>query len=396
MKFNKQIAIILALLSLLLSALGAAYYFYNQNKKALVSNNQLRVVFVAAHDIKKNKKIIKSDLKQMKIAKKYVLTTPLLAKEIVNKIAKDNIYKNDMFRKEKLSVKIDDGKKDVMSYKNSSYNMEFSLFKNPNYSLKQGDFISIASVYPESLKRENLNYEVQYVAKNVKVIGFLEKGESVKQCFRMVKRKVKTKKKDAKVKYETVKVFANELVLDIKDSTLLKLIEDYNKGKQLWMVKTKEKKVVQKKKEEILDKKLSKIQTKSTNTNSKVKRVRNYKVQWFIPKDINSIKRATIHYADTNTVLKSAKAIIKDNKTENCNKREKILIGISYNVDLRRVPSSQGKLLRRVHKNYLIPFVKMVNSDWYEVCDGSYVHKNEVTEISLPNAKKKLLWKQKK
>ena len=56
MKFNKQIAIVLVLLSLLLSALGAAFYFYTQNNKALSSSNKIKVVYIVAKDIKINKK----------------------------------------------------------------------------------------------------------------------------------------------------------------------------------------------------------------------------------------------------------------------------------------------------------------------------------------------------
>ena len=72
MEFNKQTAIMLALLSLLLSALGGAYYLYEQNQVIVKSNNQVRVVFVATKDIKKNILITKEDLKAVNIAKKYI------------------------------------------------------------------------------------------------------------------------------------------------------------------------------------------------------------------------------------------------------------------------------------------------------------------------------------
>ena len=395
MKFNKQIAIILVLLSLLLSALGTAYYFYNQNQKSLVSNNQLRVVYVAANDIKKNTKITKKDIKQMNIAKKYVLTTPLLKKEILNKIAKDTIYKNDMFRKEKLSVKIDDGKSDILGYKNSSYNLSFALFSNPNYSLKRGEFISVVSVYPKSLKKENMDYDVQYVANNIKVIGFLEKGQSVEKCFREIKQIVKSKKKkDEKVKYELVTKYADELILDIKKETILKLIEDYNKGKQLWMVKTQISKEIKK----IIPIKVKPIIKKKSSKKTKVKKTKKrvYPVQWFVLKDIKKTQRATIHYADTKKVERSDKITIKTDLVQQCKDKNKLLIGIANNVYLREIPSVRRKYIKKIHKNYLIPYDEKVSSSWYKICDGSYIHKNEAKEISLKNAKKKLLWQQKK
>ena len=393
MKFNKQMAIILVLLSLLLSAIAGAYYFYNQNQKTLVSNNQTITVYVAANNIKKNIKITNKDLKQINIAKKYVLTTPLLKKEILNKIAKNTIYKNDMFRKEKLSVKIDDGKSDVLTYKNSSYNLGFRLFSNPNYSLQRGEFISIVSVYPKSLKRENMDYDVQYVAKSIKVIGFLERGLSVEKCFRKVKQKVKSKnKKDKTVKYETVTKYADELVLDIDQKIILDLLEDYNKGKQLWMVKTKESKNIVKIKKEI-KKEIKKVKSIKKK---KIAKKRVYFVKWYEYKNIKTTKRATIHYADTKEVEKSDKIAVKTQIPKQCKDKSQLLIGIAKNVYLRKTPSVRKKYIKKIHKNYLIPYEKKINSSWYKVCDGSFVHKNEVKEISLKNAKKKLLWKQKK
>ncbi len=398
MKFNKQIVISLVLLSLLFSALGAAYYFYSQNQKNLLKNDKLRVVLVSAKDIKKNKKITKDDIKKVQIATKYILTTPLLEKEIVGKIAKDNIYKNDMFRKEKLTVKVDTGQSDIMKYKNNSYNMSFALFSNPNFSLEKGDYINIVSVYPQSLKRENLKYDVQYTAINVKIIGFLEKGRSVKHCFRSVKQKVKTKKKKAKDEFETVTVFADEVVVDIDDDVLLGLIKHYNKGKQLWMVKTKfstiKKEVIKKEEKPVEAAKVIKTIVKKPKVIKKVKKTI-YNTKWFVPRNTTTVKRATIRYANTNDVIKSDKVTMKSNDKELCSKDGNLLIGISNNVDLRQTPSMRSKLVRRIHKNYIIPYKRLVSPNWYEICNGLYVHKNEVKKISQQDVKKKLAWNKK-
>ena len=53
MKFNKQIAIILILLSMLLSAIAVSIYFYNKNQQVLESSNQLVTIFVAKDNIKR-------------------------------------------------------------------------------------------------------------------------------------------------------------------------------------------------------------------------------------------------------------------------------------------------------------------------------------------------------
>ncbi|MEA3228944.1 MAG: SAF domain-containing protein, partial [Campylobacterota bacterium] len=148
MKFNKQIAIILVLTSLLLSALGAVYYFYTLNQNIITKNNQLRVVYVASKDIAKHKKIEKGDLKKVQIAKKFLLATPLLNKEIIGKYTKEKIYKNDIFRKEKIINKLSDDINNtiVEPFKYNSYNIAFKMFKNPNYAIKKGDIIDIISV----------------------------------------------------------------------------------------------------------------------------------------------------------------------------------------------------------------------------------------------------------
>lgn len=386
MEFNKQIAIMLALLSLLLSALGAAYYFYDQHQKTIIVNNQVRVVYVAAKDIKKNIIIKKTDIKEFKIQKKYVLTTPLLPKAIIGKIAKENIYKNEMFRKEKLTVKVDNGISDLMIYKNNSYNIDFGLFVNPNYSLVQGDYLKIVSVYPDDAGKNNMRYNVQYVVNNVKVIGFLEKGKTVAKSFRTVKKQVKSKKKGGKPTTQTVTVFANEMVLDIQSKVILSLIDDYNKGKQLWMVKTKAPKTKK-------DDKVKKVAAKK-GTKKVKKRV--YPTKWYVPKNYNKTAVGTIRYADINKVAQSAQTSIKVDLAKQCQNREKLLIGVSRNVYLRKTTSVRSKIKRVVYRNYIIPYKRMVNPDWYEICDGSFVHKNEVSKISTANANKKLVWNKNK
>jgi len=389
MKFNKLVVIILILTSLLLSAIGTTYYFYSKHQKVLTSNNELKTIFVAAKDIKKNTIVTIADIKEVKVAKKYILSKPLLKKEILNKVAKENIYQNDMFRKEKLSKKIDIGESDIMKFQNNSYNIGFKLFSNPNYSLNQGDFINIVSVYPKSKRKDNMDYKVQYIAKNIKVIGFLEKGKSVKKCFRFVKKEVKNKNKNNKtVRYENVKVFADELVLDIPSETILDLLEDYNKGMQVWMVKTIEAKEVKKEELPVVQKFNVKI--------TKTKKEKVYKVQWYVPKNRYESLKATVQYADINKIETSDKITVKKDNTLRCQDKTKLLIGISKNVILRKSMSIKSKAIGKIHRNYLIPYTRKVNQNWYEVCDGSYVHRNEARVISPAKAKEKLSWQQKK
>lgn len=108
MKFNKQIAAILILLSMLLSAIAIAVYFYIEKQEVIESNNKMVTIYVAEDNIQKDTQITEKQIKKTSIAKQFILTKPLLKKEIINKFAKETIYKNEAFLKEKLSLKIEE------------------------------------------------------------------------------------------------------------------------------------------------------------------------------------------------------------------------------------------------------------------------------------------------
>jgi len=396
MKFNKQIAIILVLASLLLTTLGIAYYFYNSGEEIKKKNNQLVTIYIAKKNIKKDTLLTEEHLKKTTIAKQYVLTKPLLKKSIIGKYAKETIYKNEMFLKEKLSPKIvQTNDQKVLDYKNTSYNMAFKLFQNPNYAIEAGDWINIISVYSNAMNPENnVNdlYSVQYVAKKIKVMGFLIDGKpSMKSIIQKKVKKVVKKK----TQIQTVEVKAKQLLLDIDPTVLLHLINDYNKGKQLWMVKTKKPtpkeledkketiKVVENNKIKTIDLKKKKEKVKTVKRKKYVRKY--YPVSWYKTKDITLTKTAVIEYANNPNEKVKATAKIKTNYVQECSQRDKLLIGISRKLYIRYKPSMKAKINKVLHKNYIIPYrgISSSNSDWYELCDGKYVHKNEVKPITF-------------
>jgi len=364
MRFNKQIAVILILSSLLISAIGAALFLYYENEKTKKANESQLTVYVAKKDIKKDTLIKEEDIKKAVVAKRYLLTKPLLKKEIVNKFAKTSIYPNEMFRKEKLSKEIGQSNSVLLVPKFNSYNTSFKLFENPNYSLLKGDIINIVSVYPKSKDKKNMKYKVNYVAKQIRILGFLERGKIVEKGFKNVKKKIKSKnKKETIPKYELVKVFASEVILDMSDKTILSMIDDYNKGKQLWMVKTSYVKKV---------KKAIKAKPKK-----KQKRARKFNDSYalYLPKNLSKTHTATIEYKDALIPDVSKKAVLSSNVQQQCIDENKVLIGIANEVLLRSMPSTKGKIKKVLHKNHIIPYKRKVNSSWFEVCDGRYVHK---------------------
>lgn len=378
MKFNKQVAAILILLSMLLSAIAIAVYLYNENKKTAASNNQMLTIYIATKNIPMGTKITDKLIRQSKVARQFILNKPLLKKEILGKFAKENIYKNEAFLKEKLSEKIEKKEEiqEDLSYKYNSYNMSLELFENPNYSLKPNDIIKIISVYPKSTKKEN-DFSVQYVAKNIRILGFQKDGRATDKPI--VKKKVK-KLVNKKQVEEIIDIKSDEIVLDIKEKTLLKLIDNYNKGKQLWMVKSKMEEEEDSKKIKELFKPKKKVAKKTY----KSYKPRTYSVKWYNPKSTVSTKTATISYADKKELNQTKKAKITSSFNQECGKTDKLLLGTSNTILLKTNPSSRAKTHKRVYKNYVLPYtsISKINTSWYMLCDGSYVRKRDVKEIS--------------
>lgn len=399
MKFNKQIAIILVLLSMLLSAIAVSIYFYNKNQQVVASQKQLVTIFVAKENIKKDTLITAKHIKETTLAKQYILTKPLTKKEILNKYAKESIYKNEAFLKEKLDVKIKKvEKKKTLDYEFSSYNMAFSLFKNPNYSLEPNQIIKIISVYPDQTENE---YSVQYVAKDIKVLGFLNGGKPTEKTI--IKKKIKKIVKKKQVE-QIIEIRSQELILDIKEDVLLSLIDDYNKGKQLWMVKTratkvkeaiiKENKITEedskKKIEELFKEKDSKKKTTKKRVLKRKYTPRSYPIKWYQTKESYNTEVATITYSNNSDLKDTKKAKISLNHTNECSKKDNLLITISKKVYIRKHPSIRAKIHRKIYRNYVIPFtsISKINTSWYRLCDGNYIQRKDIREISYDEYKK--------
>lgn len=389
MKFNKQLAMILILLSMLLSAIAISIYFYNQNQDVLASKSQLVTIFIANKDIKKDTQITEEDIKQTTIARQYVLTNPLLKNEILNKYAKEAIYKNEFFLKEKLSPNIvEKVVEKTLEYKYNSYNMALDLFQNPNFSLKPDDIIKIISVYPKDGDENKNDFVVQYIAKNIRVVGFLRDGyESTKSIEKKKINRLVNKKQVE----EIVDFKADEIVLDVKQEVLLSLINNYNKGKQLWMVKSKiEEDTKENEKDE--KKKIKELfkDSKQKKLAKKVYKPRSYPVKWYRPETSVSTKTATISYANDKKLNEIKKAKITSSFNKECSNTKNLLIVVSNRTLLRKNPSKRAKIHKTVYKNYVLSYISAskINTNWYVICDGSYVNSEDVMQISYDEYKK--------
>ncbi|XPV68188.1 MAG: hypothetical protein ACNI25_12855 [Halarcobacter sp.] len=385
MKFDKQLAIILVLISLLLSAIGISIYFYNKNEQTKKENNQLVKIYVAKNNIKQNTLIKDKDIKETTVAKQYVLTKPLLKQEIINKYAIENIYANEQFLKEKLSVtpQIKRQLSKILDYNYSSYNMSFKLFKNPNYSIQPNDVIKIISVYP--MDSEKNNYKVRYVAKNIKVLGFLSDGKEIEKAI--YKKKVKRFEKKQQIE-EIVDIKSDEMILDIKEDVLLSLISDFNKGNQLWMVKSKmENDTKDVKKVTKIDK--SKLNKTKVNKSYKPKKVY-YPITWYKPATTYETKTAMITYANDSKKTDIKKAKVASDYQKECSETNKLLLVKSRTVYLREAPSIRAKIDKKIAKNYILPYVSIskINPNWYMICDETYVQRKDVEVITYDDYKR--------
>lgn len=420
MQLNKQIIIILILASLLFSAIGAAFYFYNKNRSAQKSKNELVTIFIAKEDIKKNTLINSSHLAKTKVAKQYLLNKPLLKKEIIGKYTNERIYKNEVFLKQKLSTKMQQSKAKVLDFDFSSYNMKFSMFNNPNYSLHQGDKINIISVYPkegtQNKKGKYTDFDVQYIANNIKILGFMRDGFTESETITKQKVKKVVKKKLIE---EILDVKSDEIVLDIQPRVLISLIKDYNKGNQLWMIKTKDSVVIDpmdmmssaqkellekeriafaKQKDE-LDAKLkaAKDAAKAKSLKEKEKKIKKvvkpkiYKFKWYEPKNNVVQKSAVIDYTndekDESSKTKSVNIVINAKKI--CRSiKDKLIIGNVDRFYIRDEGSTKSQKKAILERNTIIPYLEKMNY-WYKTCDGQYISKNVVREIPYSYAVKR-------
>ena len=366
---------------MLLSAIAISVYFYKQNQETLEKNNQLVIIYIAKDKIKKNTLIDESHLKKTTIARQFIITRPLLKKEIIGKYAKETIYKNEAFLKEKLSnsIKIEEPK--TIDYKYNSYNMKLELFQNPNYSLEPNDIIKIVSVYPLGEEKDN-EFSVQYVAKNIRVLGFMRDGYTSSKSI--IKKKIKKLVKKKQVE-EIIDIKADEIVLDIKQDVILSLIDNYNKGKQLWMIRSKIEEESKKEK-----KKLNEMLKNKKAKKKYIPKKRSYPLKWYQPKEKTTTKTATITYADDNELLKTKKAKITSSFAKECSKTNKLLMVVSNNTKLKKHPSFRAKTHKTIYKNYVLSYksISKINPSWYMICDGTYINSEDVIKISYDEYKK--------
>ena len=352
MQINKQLIAIIILASLLFSAVGAALFFFKKNQQTEKAKSELITVYIAKDDIPRDTLLTVEHLAQTAIAKEYILNTPLTKEEILGKFTNENIYKHEIFLKQKLDTQIAKEEKKIIDFEKSSYNIKFELFKNPNYALVQGEYINIISVYPQGIpdnKGRYPEFAVEYVANNLKVLGFIRDGrhESSSITKQIVKKVID--KKSVEV-IEEVK--SDEVILDIDLEVLLKLTENYNKGNQLWMVKTvynetKTNNLEEEKQNETKNVSTTNTQTSTPKESSKIEHDIKYKYRLYSSDVTVLTQSAAIDYAnDINkekSKIKNVEIAVDTNKI--CSQiKDKFIVGNSNSFFIRSSPSKDSKI----------------------------------------------------
>lgn len=399
MQINKQLIAIIILASLLFSAIGAALFFFKKNQQTQKAKNELVTIYIAKDDIPKDTLLTIENLAQTTIAKEYVLNTPLTEEEIIGKYTNEKIYKHEIFLKQKLDTQIAKEEKKILDFKKSSYNMKFEIFKNPNYALVQGEYINIISVYPEGTPDNRgrfENFAVEYVASNIKVLGFIRNGKH--ESLSITKQPVK-KVVDKKTVEEIEEVKSDEVVLDIDLDVLLKLTENYNKGNQLWMVKIAYDETKDNNPEQTKEAIKNEIKTMASNSqvstpkeNSGVEQAIKYKYRLYSSDVTVLTQSAAIDYAnDTNkekSKIKNVEIAVDTNKI--CSQiKDKFIVGNANSFFIRSTPSKDSQDKSLLYRNIIIPYTEK-QEEWYKTCDGRYVHQSVVNEVDLSFIQSKL------
>jgi hypothetical protein len=399
MQINKQLIAIIILASLLFSAIGAALFFFKKNQQTQKAKSELVTVYIAKDDIPRDTLLSIENLAQTTIAKEYILNTPLTKDEIIGKYTNEKIYKHEIFLKQKLDSQIIKEQKKILDFKKSSFNMKFEQFKNPNYALLQGEYINIISVYPKDGYDEKgiaNNFEVEYVANNLKVLGFIRNGkhESASITKQTVQKII-----DKKTVEVIEEVKSDEIILDIDLDVLLKLTQNYNKGNQLWMVQiaydeTKETTSDQNNQEEVkAEVKASASTAASTvKVNPTIDQAIKYKFRLYSSDVTVLTQSAAIDYAnDVNkekSKIKNVEIAVDSNKI--CSQiKDKFIVGNANSFYIRSEPSKDSQEKSLLYRNIIIPYVEK-QEEWYKTCDGRFVHQSVVNEVDLSFIQSKL------
>lgn len=195
---NRRIRLIMGILvGLILFSSSIALLMYSKQSDLKKQVEDHIEVYVTSKHLNKGDLIGPKDIQKVFLPKSYLAFTPLTQSEIMGRYASVEIFAKEPLRKEKLSL-VKPSMDESVVFKsiekvevteitkseeilNDTITISLSVFKNMDYSLRNGDTIDILSVFPKQTRKNDFSFETKYVALKVTIKSFISNGAKTTQ-----------------------------------------------------------------------------------------------------------------------------------------------------------------------------------------------------------------------
>lgn len=236
---NRQVRLIIGILvGLVLFSSSLAFLFYTKQDQVESQNKDNIEVYVASKKLAMGEMIGASDLQKTYLPKSYIVGAPLSEAEIIGRYASVDIFTNELFRKEKISLiepklvlsdTISDTKEEGIKEEaltqelSDTITLPLSLFQNIDTSLKKGDKIDIVSTIPD-IQNANLNtreqeFKTKYIATKITIHSFVSNAHEVNTM--------------TSVDSEQKLIYADSVVLEMSPKVIKNFFGAYYKTQEL-------------------------------------------------------------------------------------------------------------------------------------------------------------------
>jgi len=190
---EKKIKIFIGiLLALITFASSVALIMYSKQSELNKQIENQVAVYVASRDIVAGEYIGAGDVVLGKLPKNYIGSSLLTKEEIISRYAKIDIFANEPFRPQKLTLQkpiepkgiepsgVETKENEILEQLSSdTISISLEVFKNLDASLKKGDLIDIVSVFPTKDKQGGYEFSAKYIALNLKISSFRKSAKEM-------------------------------------------------------------------------------------------------------------------------------------------------------------------------------------------------------------------------
>lgn len=237
MKQKKMKIVTGVMLAVVLFTSSLALLMYSKQSQLREFIEKQVEVYVATKSLSIGDKITAKDITISSLPQSYLSFTPLTQAEIVGRYASVEIFINEPFRPEKLSLKKPDEKAmqavivpelkedvELKQLSTDSISIPMSVFKNLDHSLKSGEFIDIVAVLPKKNKKNDYQFTTKYIALHVPIRSFVSNTRLID--------KMMTKVYDNKSKEVNI-LLADTVVLEMTPKDIKNFFPMYYKTQEL-------------------------------------------------------------------------------------------------------------------------------------------------------------------